>query len=101
MPVWTIAIDIIQDVRGSIAMYMFIIEEAIQTIGMACYLLYKHKKYSDLKEVAKWALDNLVNPAIDFAETYGHVAYPLEMAYKAFYQASKKNFENYLRLTEK
>jgi len=99
MCAWQIALDVVQDVRGSIAMYLFIIEEAIQTVGMACYLNYKANRLDAVRELAKWILDNIVNPAIDFNNTYGHVAYPLNLAYNVFYQSAKRNMETYLELT--
>ena len=101
MAKWELVIDIIQDVRGSVAMYMFIIEEAIQTIGMACYQAKQAKDYDLMRELARYAIDNLVNPAIEFVDIYGVLAYPLNMAYKEFYLAAKKTFETYLTLEEK
>jgi len=98
--VWSIALDVIQDVRGSIAMYLFIIEEAIQTLGMAVYLLYKDNRFQEARETAQYMLDNVINPAIDFNNTYGSVAYPLNLAYDTFYKNSKKNMETYLELTK-
>ena len=95
---WSIALDVIQDVRGSIAMYLFIIEEAIQTVGMACYLNYKANRLEAVRDLAKWILDNIINPAIDFNNTYGSVAYPLNLAYNVFYHAAKRNMETYLEL---
>jgi len=98
MVVWTIALDVIQDVRGSIAMYLFIIEESIQTVGMACYLLTKANRKEDARDIARWAIDNIIDPALQFNETYGGVAYPLNMSYDVFYKSAKKNFETYLTL---
>ena len=98
MVVWEIALDIIEDVRGSIAMYLFIIEEAIQTAGMACYLLYRMKKYDECKNTAQWVIDNLIDPALEFVNTYGYAAYPLNMAYETFYKSARKTMETYLKL---
>ena len=99
MPFWVgIAIDLIEEVRGSIAMFMFIIEEAIQTIGMACYLAYKKQQWDKVIEYATYAINELIDPAIEFADTYGNFAYPLHFAYKAFYETSKKTMENYITL---
>jgi len=95
---WIIAVDVIEDVRGSIAMFMFIIEEAIQSVGMACYLLRKANRVEECRNVAQWAIDNLINPALEFCKTYGYAAYPLNMAYESFYNAAKKTFETYLSL---
>ena len=95
---WNIALDIVEDVRGSIAMYLFIIEEAIQTVGMACYLLYRQKKYDELKDTARWIIDNLIDPALEFVKTYGYAAYPLNIAYEVFYKSARKTVETYLSL---
>lgn len=98
MAVWSIAIDIIEDVRGSIAMYLFIIEESIQAIGMATYLANRAKKTDLTKELANYAIENLIDPALDFVKNYGTFAYPLNMAYEEFYKAARKVFETYLSL---
>jgi len=92
---WTLILDIIQDVRGSISMFMFIIEEAIQTVGMAIYLLYKQGKYQECLELVSWELENLINPSLEFVEQYGAVAYPLNIAYQQFYQSAKKTALTY------
>ena len=93
---WTVALDLIQDVRGSIAMYLFIIEESIQTVGMACYMLYKDQKYQEVMDLATWIISDIIDPAIEFNNTYGTVAYPLNMAYGVFYESAKRNMNTYL-----
>lgn len=95
---WTIIIDIVEDVRGSIGMYLFIIEEAIQTIGMANYLAYKAGKMERVKEIAQWTIDEVIDPAINFNNIYGYIAYPLNQAYAVFYDAARKNMETYLEM---
>lgn len=98
---WKIALDVIEEVRGSIAMYLFIIEEAIQTAGMACYLLQKAQDYEALMSTASWILNNLINPAIDFVNTYGAPAYPLNQAYYTFYNSAKLTMETYIKTAQK
>jgi len=93
---WEIALDVIQDVRGTLGMYLFIIEEAIQTVGMACYLNWKEGNYSKVLEIANYVLDEIINPAIDFNNTYGWAAVPLNLAYGVFYKAAKTTMENYI-----
>jgi len=100
MPTWTIALDVIEDVRGSVGMYLFIIEESIQTLGMACYLLAKEQRWNDLLDLANWIIANVINPAIDFCNNYGAIAYPLNQAYATFYNASKINMENYIKIAQ-
>jgi len=101
MVAWQIALDVVQDVRGSIAMYLFIIEEALQTLGMACYLYQKANMKESVRNLAKWAIDNVVDPAIEFNNTYGAAAYPLNMAYDTFYHSSRISFQTYIHITEK
>jgi len=96
MAVWSIALDVIEDVRGSIAMFMFIIEEATQTAGMACYLYKKADMPEKAAELAQWIIDELLDPAIDFVDNYGYIAYPLNIAYKQFYLAAKQTMQAYL-----
>ena len=81
-------------------MYLFIIEESIQTVGMACWTLYKANRISEVRELAQWVLNEIIDPAIVFNEQYGKVAYPLNEAYGVFYEASRKNMETYLKLTQ-
>lgn len=101
LPRWTIAIDLIEDVRSSIAMYMFILEETAQTLGMSCYLLSRNEEYERLIEMANYAINELINPAIEFVETYGALAYPLHFAYKAFFEGAKRTFQTYLYVAQK
>ena len=98
MCAWQIALDVVEDVRGSIAMYLFIIEEAIQTAGMACYILYRQKKYDELRNTARWIIDNLIDPALEFVKTYGYAAYPLNLSYEVFYKSARKTMETYLNI---
>lgn len=92
---WSIAWDVVQDARGTCGMFMFILEESIQTAGMACYLLQKEGKWQELLELATDALDNLIAPALDFVNLYGTIAAPLHSAYIAFYQTAQKTFTTY------
>jgi len=96
MVVWTIAIDLIEDVRGSIAMFMFIIEEATQCVNMACYIAKEAEDMEKASEIAQWAIENLIDPALDFVQTYGILAYPLHIAYEKFFESAKKTLEQYL-----
>lgn len=99
---WTVgltAFQVFQDVRGTIAFYMFIIEEAIQTAGMTAYLLKKAGKTEEAKEQAQWVINNLIEPLLSFAESpTAQIAYPMNLAYKAFAEAAKKAMEAYLSL---
>ena len=93
------AFDVFMNIRETIAFYMFIVEESIQAVGMACYLSAKYQDYSRAKELATWAIDELINPLYDFANSpAGVLAYPMNEAYKAFAEATKKTMETYLTL---
>jgi hypothetical protein len=93
---WEFALDMVSDVRSFVAMFMFINEEAVQTVGMACYMLQKTEQWAGVIETAQYALDNLINPAIDFCAMYGYVAVPLNMAYDAFFKAAQKSMQTYI-----
>lgn len=96
---WQLALDVIQDVRGSVAMYLFIIEEAIQTVMMAVYIANKAGQYEKMIELATYVKNEVIEPAILFNNTYGAVAYPLNMSYDVFYKSAKRTTETYLELT--
>ena len=90
----------VQDVRGTLGMYLFIIEEAIQTVGMACWTLYKDNRFAEVQELAQWIIDDIIDPAIEFNNTYGMATYPLNQAYAVFYTSARKNMETYLAMTK-
>ena len=93
------AFEVFEDVRGAVAMYMFIIEESIQTVGMANWILYKNNQISKMQENAEWIRDNLAQPLKNFATSgYGTVAYPMNLAYAKFADATLKTVEAILNL---
>ena len=99
MPSWwnvaQSAFSVFEDVRGTCGFYMFIIEEAIQTVNMGAYLLYKAGLYDELEELLNWEMNELVNPLKEFANGVGVIAYPLNLSFDAFAEASKKLIEAY------
>lgn len=95
---FTIALEGIEWVHGTIGMFMFILQEATQSIGMSCFLASRHGRYDIAKRNAEYAIREICVPALDFCDTFGVAAYPLHMAYREFFLASKKNFEVYLAL---
>lgn len=100
MAKWQFAIDTVTDVRSFVSMFMFITEEAVQTIGMACYLLQKTEQWEQVINTAQYALDELIMPAIDFCTTYGYVAVPVNMAYDAFFKAAQKSMQTYIETAQ-
>ena len=99
-PVWTVALEGLEDVRGTLIFYGFIVEEAIQAAGFACWILRSAKRYDEAAEKAAWTLEFLILPAIDFFHRYGVVTYPMNQSYIAFYEASKRLMETYVSLKE-
>lgn len=93
------AFEVFEDVKSAIAMYMFILEESIQTANMGVWILHEAKKTDDAKELAQWIRDNLANPLYEFANSpAGMIAFPLNECYKAFAQATLKNIEAWLKI---
>jgi len=85
------------NIRETIAFYMFIIEESIQAMGMACYLLKKYGLDQDAKEYASWTKSNLINGLKEFASGAGVIAYPMNEAYKLFAESAEKVMDAYLK----
>ena len=91
------AFDVFVNVRETIAFYMFIIEESIQAMGMACYLLKKYGLDQDAKEYAEWTKNNLIQGLKDFANGAGVIAYPMNQAYLMFAESAEKVMDAYLK----
>jgi len=91
------AFDVFVNVRETIAFYMFIIEESIQAMGMACYLLKKFGLDQDAKEYASWTKSNLIQGLKEFAQGVGVIAYPMNEAYKLFAESTEKVMDAYLK----
>jgi len=94
---WTIVLDVIEDVRGTLTLYGWTIIEALGTISFACYLLKKAKLHDDAREMAKWAIDNVADPFKKWLDDYGWAIYPLDWAYKVYTDCCKKLLEAYLK----
>ena len=91
--------EVFQDVRGAVGMFMFILEESIQTAGMASWILYKEGMIDDAKENEEWIKNNLAIPLKEFAESpSGYIAYPLNEAYKSFAEAAIRKAEQFQKL---
>lgn len=93
-----IVLEGIEWVHGTIGMFMFILQEATQSIGMSCFLASRHNRMDIARRNAEYAIKEICDPALDFCDTFGVAAYPLHMAYREFFLASKKNFQIYLEL---
>lgn len=89
------AFGIFNDVRGMVIFYMFIMEEAAQTAGMAAYLAYKDKFQSEAAAHANWNLSNVINPGKSFCGGVGVVGYPMNEAFSTFFDASARAMNYY------
>ena len=89
------AFEVFEDIRSAISMYMFIIEEAIQTLNMANWVLYKANLLDKVKENIDYIRSNLAQPLKDFAESpAGYVAYPMNISYIAFAESTLKALDS-------
>lgn len=91
-------------VRQEAIFYCFIVEEAVQSLGMACYLLTKAEKYTLAAELANYAIESYCQPMIKMCsdvttdnDSYniGIVMMPTNSAFHSFFVASEKNFRMY------
>jgi len=92
------AFDAFEKVNSTVAFYMFIIEEAIQTVSMAVYLSYKAGNTEKMKEIAQWNKTELIEPLKDFCGSVGYLGFPMNAAFEAFAEASEKAMDYYLSL---
>lgn len=95
------AFEVFEDVRGAVAMYMFILEESIQTASMGCYVLYKAGQLQKAAENALWTQINLANPLYEFSKgAAANIAYPLNLSYEQFALASLNTLQFYITVYE-
>lgn len=96
-----IAWDVVQEVRGTVAMMMFIMEEAIQAAMMAQYLATKYELLDKVEEINKFVEEDLVTPLLELSRhKVAMAAYPLQYAYEAFALATKTSLDFYKVLLE-
>jgi len=89
-----------EQVNSTVAFYMFIIEEAIQSVSMAIYLSHRDGDLTKVKELAQWNKEELINPLGDFANGVGFLGFPMNYAFDAFADASRRSMDYYLSLEE-
>lgn len=101
---WTLVIEQLMNlttfVHGTVGMFMFILEELTQALAMACYNYKQVQNWNKVIEVANYAIYEVINPAIEWINTYGHLAYPLNDAYREFFTGARKTFESYITLAQ-
>lgn len=99
---WSFVIDellrLTTFVHGTIGMFMFIHEELVQALSMACYNYAKAKQWNKVIETANYAINEICDPMIEWTNTYGNLAYPLQYCYYEFFSGAKKVFESYIQL---
>ena len=93
-----IVLEKIEWVHGTVGMFMFILQESAQALGMACFMSKRHGRPDIARSIAAYAIIEICDPAIDFCDDFGWAAYPLQIAYREFFLAARKNFETYLQL---
>jgi len=92
------AFDAFEKANSTVAFYMFIIEESIQTVSMAVYLSQKAGNTEKMRELAQWNKTELIEPLKDFCDGIGYVGFPMNLAFKKFAEASEKAMDYYLSL---
>lgn len=91
--------DIIEDVRGSTMMLMFIMEESIQTAMMGEYIAVKEDMRSEAMNLNVWIRQYLTDQLWNLCDSnWSLVAYPLNNAYGLFALATRKTLDIYTAL---
>lgn len=91
--------DIIEDVRGSTMMLMFIMEESIQTAMMGEYIAVKEDMRSEAMNLNVWIRQYLTGQLWALCDSnWSLVAYPLNNAYGLFALATNKTLDIYTAL---
>ena len=97
-----IAWDIVQDVRGTVAMCMFILEEATQTAMMGEWIAIKEELNEEAIGLNLWISQYLAQQLLDLSgSAFANAAYPLNLAYGMFASATFKTLEIYTALIKK
>jgi len=94
------AFNAFEKVNSVVAFYMFIIEEAIQTVSMAVYLSHKAGNTEKMKELAQWNKTELIDQLKDFSDDVGYLGFPMNLAFKKFAEASEKAMDYYISLVK-
>lgn len=87
-----IAVDLLKEVYGTLQMYVFIQEEACQTLGMSLWLSYQAKDREAVDEIADYGLAEIIRPALGWLHTYGKLIFPNNESYAEFFLAAEKSF---------
>ncbi len=94
-----IAWDIVQDVRGTVAMCMFIMEEACQTAMMGEWIAIKAELWHEAIDLNLWISQYLAGEGLALSDSaFANAAYPLNKAYVMFFSATLNTLEIYTAL---
>jgi len=100
--VLSIGWDIVEDVRGTTAMLMFIMEEACQTAMMGEWIAVKEDLRSEAMNLNIWIRTYLSGQLYDLADSnWSLAAYPLNNAYALFAQSIDKTLDIYTEVIRK
>lgn len=91
------AFDVFQDARGMVIFYMFILEEAAQTLSLGAYMANRDNDKTTCQQLAQFNKDNVLAYGKDFASTIGIIGYPMNEAFSAFFDATDKVMDYYLK----
>lgn len=91
--------NVFTDVRGMVTFYLFILEESIQTAMMGAYMARKDGMISQSQIIALELKQGLIADAKAFNTLVGPVAYPMNDAFAAFFQASEDMCTFYIQST--
>lgn len=90
------AFTVFINVREIVNFYMFITEEAIQTISLGVYQTYNAGNISRCQELINYNLNELIDPLIEFSDgPAGILAWPMGVAFAAFARSSRASMESY------
>jgi hypothetical protein len=94
--------DIVEDVRGTVAMLMFIMEEASQTAMMGEWIAVKEDLRSEAMNLNLWIRQYLTGQLYALADSnWSLAAYPLNNAYGLFALACNKTLDIYTEVIRK
>jgi len=97
-----IAWDIVEDIRGTVAMCMFIMEEATQTAMMGEWIAIKSELWHEAIDLNLWISQYLAQEGLDLSSgAFANAAYPMNKAYQMFFSATLKTLEIYTALYKK
>jgi len=97
-----IAWDIVQDVRGTVAMCMFIMEEATQTAMMGEWIAIKEQLWHEAIDLNLWISQYLAGELLALSDSWAaNAAFPMNKAYSMFASATFKTLEIYTKVYQK